>query len=132
MLKIDEARQTAEGAYIFGYPLILMEVTRRRSTPVNQFGHFTKLPDARFDAVVSMSVDTLFSSLWMDLSKEPLILSVPDIERRFYGMPTLDAWTNVFATIGARTTGTEAHNFAFCGPHWQGELPDDVKQARKC
>jgi len=136
MLRLDEVRRIAEDAYIFGYPLILMEATRRRSTgvphpfsflaPVNQFGHFTKLPDARFDAVVSMSIDTLFSSLWMDLSKEPLILSVPDIDGRFYGMPTLDAWTNVFATIGARTTGTEAHNFAFCGPNWQGELPDDV------
>jgi hypothetical protein len=126
MLKLDEAKQIAEEAYIFGYPLILMEVTRKRSTAVNQFGHFTKLPSARFNAVASMSVDTLFSSLWMDLSKEPLIISVPDTDGRFYGMPTLDAWTNVFATIGARTTGTEAHHFAFCGPNWQGELPDGV------
>ena len=56
MMKIEETKQIAEDAYIFGYPLILMEVTRRRSTAVNRFGHFTKLPNARFNAVASMSV----------------------------------------------------------------------------
>jgi hypothetical protein len=80
MLKLDEARQIAEDAYIFGYPIISMEVTRKRSTAVNQFSHFTKLPNARFNAVASMSVDTLFLSLWLDLSKEPLILSVSEID----------------------------------------------------
>ena len=71
-----------------------------------------------------MNVDTLYSFAFLDLSKEPIILSVPDTERPLLPDAVLDAWTNVFASPGKRTTGTKAGNFAIVGPDWTGTLPD--------
>jgi hypothetical protein len=75
-------------------------------------------------------VDTLYSFAWLDLSKEPIVLSVPDTQGRYYMMPLLDAWTNVFASPGKRTTGTKAGNFAITGPGWVGKLPGGVRQIK--
>jgi hypothetical protein len=72
----------------------------------------------------------LYSSAWLDLSKEPMVLSVPDTSGRYYLMPMLDAWTNVFASPGKRTTGTKRGVFAIVGPNWQGQLPKGVKEIR--
>ena len=77
-----------------------------------------------------MNVDTLYSFAWLDLSKEPLILSVPDTHGRYYLMPILDAWTNVIASPGKRTTGTKAGTFGIVGPDWKGALPPGVKELR--
>ena len=77
-----------------------------------------------------MNVDTLYSFAWLDLSKEPIILSVPDTDDRYYLLPVLDAWTNVFASPGKRTTGTKAGHFAIVGPNWKGTLPDGVKELK--
>jgi hypothetical protein len=75
-------------------------------------------------------VDTLYSFAWLDLSKEPIVLSVPDTDDRYYLMPMLDAWSNVFASPGKRTTGTKAGIFAIVGPDWKGTLPDGVKEIK--
>ncbi len=130
----------AEQAYIFGYPLVLMSVTKDvmtatptvkgRKAPLNQFIHLRKFPGPALTEVVSPNVDTLYSVAWLDLTSEPIILSVPDTEGRYYLMPTLDAWTNVFASPGKRTTGTMKGDFAFVGPSWSGLLPAGVKEIR--
>jgi hypothetical protein len=125
-------------AYTFGYPLVLMDDTARSMTsvprpmgqhaPVNQFAHLREFPDATFTDVVSPNADTLYSSVVFDLREEPTVLSLPDSHDRYYLMPMLDAWTNVFASPGKRTTGTGPHELAIVGPHWQGTLPAELER----
>jgi hypothetical protein len=79
---------------------------------------------------VSPNADTLYSTAWLDLAKEPIVLSVPDTNGRYYLMPMLDAWTNVFASPGKRTTGTTKADFAICGPGWKGSVPSGVNELR--
>jgi len=130
----DQAMKTLSAeVFTYGYPLVLMDVTREVMSvkaPVNTFGHKRSFPDATFTDVVSPNADTLYSTAWLDLSNEPMVLSVPDTGGRYYLMPILDAWTNVFASPGKRTTGTKRGVFAIVGPDWQGQLPRGVKEIR--
>ena len=129
---------TAVQAVIYGLPLVMMDLTMKRSTnvkhptgmaaPVNQFAHAPIFPPATFKNVVRANVDTLYSSAFLDISVEPLVLSVPDTNGRYYLLPMLDAWTNVFATPGARTTGTQAKTFVVTGPDWTGKLPAGMQE----
>lgn len=119
--------------FVYAYPLVLMDVTREvmtARTPVNTFSHKRSFPDASFTEVVSPNADTLYSTAWLDLSAEPVILSLPDTHGRYYLMPLMDAWTNVFASPGKRTTGTKRAVFAVTGPKWKGTLPAGVKEIR--
>ena len=105
-------------AVVYGYPLVIMDVTKDKTTnfaspvgfgaPLNEFANVPTFPDSSFKDVVRANVDTLYSSAFLDLSAEPLVMSVPDTNGRYYLMPMLDAWTNVFASPGKRTTGTGA------------------------
>jgi hypothetical protein len=136
----SDVQKIAEEAYIYGYPLVLMDVTKEISTnvatpnengaPLNQFVHKKSFPDANFNAVVSPNADTLYSSAWLDVSKEPVILSLPDTGDRYYLMPMLSAWTDVFASPGSRTNGNGKADFAVVGPAWKGTLPSGVKEIR--
>lgn len=136
----EEAFQLGIEAYVFGYPLVLMDVTKRvmtnvpsatrKAAPVNQFHHAPRFPDHTFKEVVSPNADTLYSIAWLDVSKEPIVLHVPDTAGRYYLMPLLDAWTNVFASPGKRTTGTKEGSFAVVGPGWKGKLPEGVQEVR--
>lgn len=135
----DEAREIAVEAYLYAYPMVLMDVTRKVSTniatagpksgihaPMNQFAHLSAFPDASFTAVVRPNADTLYSSLWFDVSKEPLVINVPDSNGRYHLLPMLDMWTDVFASPGTRTTGNGALAMAIVGPNWKGTLPPGV------
>jgi hypothetical protein len=125
-------------AYVYGFPLVMMDLTKDVSTavptageftaPVNQFSVMTHYPDASFRAVARTGLDTLFAVAWADLDKEPVVLSVPDTKGHYYVIALFDMWTNVFASIGTRTTGTDAANFLITGPGWQGTMPADFKQ----
>ena len=107
-----------------------MDVTRRVMTavskaaagkaPVNQITHLREFPDYTFTDVVSPNADTLYSASWIDVTKEPMVLSVPAAGTRYYLMPLLDGWTNVFASPGTRTTGEGKGDFAITGPGWTG------------
>ncbi|TFG75728.1 MAG: DUF1254 domain-containing protein [Thermodesulfobacteriales bacterium] len=128
----------AQEAYIYFYPLVLMDVTRKQMTnfekwdgkgidaPMNTFGNFRAFPPLDFKTVVRPNFDTMYTSLWMDLTNEPMILTIPDSGGRYYLMPSLDMWTDVFAVPGWRTTGTKEGNFAYAPPGWKGELPEGV------
>ena len=132
----DEA--AAIDAYIYLYPLVTMDITRLQMTnvagtekdtmsaPMNQLYHFRAFPDADFRTVVRPNFDTLYTSLWADMTEGPVIVSVPDSGGRYYMLPMLDMWTDVFAVPGWRTTGTGAGHFAFVPPGWEGELPEGV------
>ncbi len=135
----DEARQIAAEAYLYLYPLVSMDVTRRVTTnvpagqkpgfgPANAFSNFPAFPTADFRAVVRPNFDTLYSSGWVDLTEGPVILTVPDTQGRYYLMPMLDLWSNVFAVPGKRTSGTGAGDFAMVPPGWSGALPVNVER----
>lgn len=141
-VELDSAQvsTTAAEAYVFGYPLVLMKLTRDQMTavgepdglraPVNRFGHMRSYPDASAESPAGPNTDTLYSSAWLDLSGGPMVLSVPDTAGRYYLMPVLDGWTNVFASPGARTTGTGPEQFGIVGPHWRDPLPEGMRRIR--
>jgi hypothetical protein len=126
-LSVVEIRDIAESAYIFAYPLVLLEFTRK-GAPTNVFRHFAEFPSASFRTVVRPNVDTLYSNAWLDLSKEPILLHVPDTGGRYYVMQLMDAWTETLAAPGKRTTGTGEGWFAIVGPDWRGKLPAGVRK----
>lgn len=137
----EEALAIGLEAYVYLYPLVTMEVTRRQMTnlpagqklgfgPMGAFSHARRFPPAGFKAVVRPNFDTLYSSAWLDLTHEPVVVSVPDTHGRFYCLPIYDMWTNAFAVPGARTSGTAAGHFAVVPPGWDGRLPDEVTPVR--
>lgn len=137
----SEVEDIATQAYIFGYPLILMELTKKSMTntiqagqqkaPINQFAHMLTFPDAHFNYIVRPNADTLYSAAWVNLKDEPIILHVPNTKGRYYLMPMLDMYTNVFASPGKRTTGTVAQNFLLMSSEWRTELPEKVRDLEK-
>ncbi len=137
-LKAHEARDAAIEAYIYAYPLVTMEYTRRVMTnvavpegtrgPMGQFVRLREYPNAKFRDVTAPNADTLYTTAWLDVSKEPWIVSLPDMKGRYYLLPMLDGWTNVFQVPGKRTTGTGAQKYAITGPGWKGTLPKGVTE----
>jgi hypothetical protein len=129
----QELQRLAGEVYVFAYPLVLMDVTRQvatAKTPLNTLAHRRTFPDASSKDAPRPNADVLYSSAWLDLSQGPVILSVPDTRGRYYVIPMLDAWTNVFSSPGKRQTGTEKADFAIVGPKWKGTLPDGVAEIR--
>ncbi|MDX2168601.1 MAG: DUF1254 domain-containing protein [Deltaproteobacteria bacterium] len=133
----DLVEDAAVDAYVYAYPLITMEYTRRVSTnvaapeathaPMGQFVRMREYPTAAFRDVTAPNADTLYTVAWLDVSKEPWIVSIPDMKGRYFLLPMLDAWTNVFQVPGKRTTGTGPQKYAITPPGWHGTLPAGVK-----
>ena len=133
----QEAHAIGVEAYVYFYPLVTMDLTRRQLTnggpeaspiqgPMNTFVNIGAYPTADMKVVVRPNFDTLYSSAWLDLTKEPVIVSAPDTGGRYYLLPMLDMWTDVFASPGWRTTGTRAANFLVAPPGWTGSVPEGV------
>ena len=138
--KEKEGLEAGVQAVVYGLPLVIMDITMKKSinverpvgtfAPANQFAHLREFPNAAFKDVVRANVDTLYSSAFLDLTKEPIVLSVPDTHGRYYLLPMLDMWTNIFASPGKRTTGTKPGNFAITGPGWTGTLPAGMQELK--
>ena len=133
----QEAHAIGVDAYLYLYPLVTMEITRRVSInaepgkevgkgPMNLFNNVPTYPPADFKAVVRPNFDTLYSSAWLDLTAEPMVVSAPDTDGRYYLLPMLDMWTDVFASPGWRTTGTKAASFLLTPPGWSGAAPAEM------
>lgn len=135
----QQAFEIGTEAYWYFYPLITMDLTRRQTTnlpagqkpgfgPMNTFSHIRAYPDANFRAVVRPNFDTLYSSAWLDLTAEPIIVSIPDTAGRYYLLPILDMWTDVIAAPGWRTSGTGVQKYAIVAPGWAGSIPEGVER----
>jgi hypothetical protein len=128
----------ATDAYIYGYPLVTMEMTRRVITnvakpegthaPMGQLIKLREYPNASFRDVTAPNADTLYTTAFFDVGSEPWVLSIPDMKDRYYLFPILDGWTTVFQVPGKRTTGTGAQTYAITGPGWKGTIPAGVKE----
>ncbi|GAA2112762.1 DUF1254 domain-containing protein [Kitasatospora saccharophila] len=137
----DDLRTLAHEAYVYLYPLVTMDVTRRQAVsappgdkplfgPPNEFHHLREFPPAEFRSVVRPNFDTLYSSAWLDLTAGPVALHVSDTGGRYFMVPLLDMWTDVFATLGPRTTGSGDQDYLVVGPDHEGELPAAARVLR--
>ena len=133
--------KTATAALVFGMPCVLMDITRKKLTnyeipvdgkeaPINQFTISSQFPNAKLREVVRPNADTYYNIAMLDLSSDAMVLSLPNTNGRYYLMPMLDAWTNVFSSPGKRTTGTAAGIYLISGPKWAGTVPNGVKQIK--
>jgi hypothetical protein len=137
----QEALAIATDAYLYFYPLVTMDVTRKQLTnvepgkglggPMNSFANISTFPTADIRAVVRPNFDTLYSSAYLDMTKEPVVVSVPDTAGRYYLIPMLDMWTDVFASPGWRTTGTQAGNFLIVPLNWRPDLRERIVEEFK-
>lgn len=131
----EDIEALAGEAFTYFYPLVTMDVTRAQLTDdsrrighgtPNTFVHVAEFPTADFREVVRPNFDTLYSSAWLDLTDGPLVIHIPDSGGRYYLLPMLDMWTDVFTVPGKRTSGTEAQDWLVAPPGWTGEVPDGV------
>lgn len=131
--RVDTAEsRLASEIWVYAFPLVLTDVTREVESAgvgVNTFKHRRTVPDAAANTT-NPNADFLYSQAWLDLSKGPVILSVPDTKGRYYLLALLDAYTNVAGSIGKRTTGTEARKFAILGPNYKGPVPEGTSEVR--
>ena len=136
---LDETAALVQEAYVYLYPLILMDVTRLQLTnsdprvnpqagPENTFAQLRTFPPADLRAVVRPNFDTLYSSAWLDLTRGPVIVSTADTGGRYFMLPMIDMWSDVFAVPGKRTNGTGAGTFVLGPPGWMGSLPANVER----
>lgn len=118
-------------AYLYGYPLVMMETTRVHSGqyigPENQLRLVRQFPDANFKDVVRPNVDTLYTTAFISMKEGPWVFEMPANTTRYELMPFMDAWTNVFASPGTRTSGQTAATYLLAGPEWQGEVPHGMR-----
>ena len=135
-----EAQAIAEDAYIYGYSLISVEMSRKVITnvetptttraPMGQFANLREYPTAAYRDVTAPNADTLYSNAFVDVAEEPWIISWPDMGERYYVWELYDAWVPVFFDPGSRTTGQKAQTYAITGPGWTGTLPDGVEEVK--
>ncbi len=127
-------------SFVYGYPMVVMDVTRDVLTaasapnadgtaaPINQLAKMPHYVSPHFTNVVRISLNSLWTTGWLDLDREPMVLSVPDTGGRYYVFSVMNMWTDVFASIGKRTTGTRRGAFLIAGPKWSGTAPTDIRQ----
>lgn len=137
---VDEVRQTALDAYIYGYSLITTEVTRLQMSnvpkleglrgPMNSFVNVKRYPPGDYRGVSAPNADTLYSLAWVDVGPEPIVFSHPDMGKRYFLFPMYSLWMPVVESPGSRTTGEKAGNFLITGPGWQGTVPAGMKQIK--
>lgn len=140
LFKSNPKHDIVEEAYIYGYPLVTLDMVRKQQTnvsmpdeahaPMGQIIKLRKYPAVDNRAAAAPNAETLYTMLWVDVSKEPYVFSIPDMGSRFYIMPFLSGFNEVFFVAGTRATGQAAQTYAITGPGWSGTLPDSIKQVK--
>lgn len=137
-ISAEETEAIAEEAYIYAYPMLenyktlfvtfLWEASPAYEGPFNILRHSAELRGPEYTAVIRPNTDTYYSSVGMDLRREPMVLSVPAItDNRYYSFQLIDMYTHNFGYIGTRTTGFDAGNYLIAGPSWDGATPDGIE-----
>ena len=134
----ESVLSTAVDAYIYGYPLAIMDMTRRQLTnvatagptraPMGQLLRLRSYPAVDDHSVPAPNADTLYTYSWLDVWKEPMVLTIPDMDNRYFMMPMLSGWTDVLQAPGTRTTGQRPQSYVITGPRWSGALPAGVTE----
>jgi hypothetical protein len=127
-------------AYIYGYPLVTFDMARRQQTnvavpdaehaPMGQMIKMRSYPAVDIHCCAAPNADTLYTEAWLDVGSEPWVFSIPEMGDRYYIMPMLDGWSEIFEVAGSRTTGGKAQTYAITGPGWSGTLPQGVREVR--
>ncbi len=136
---VQEAQQIAKEAYIYGNPMVdnyrivyayFMDTEGPEyKAPFNTLKNIPRVYTPEDKAVQSPNSDTPYSMLGMDLRTEPMVLTVPKIEKnRYFSIQLVDAYTANFDYIGSRTTGNDGGTFLVAGPRWNGEIPEGVEK----
>jgi hypothetical protein len=137
---VMEAIGIAVDAYVYGYPLVTFDMVRRQQTnvarpdaehaPMGQVIKMRTYPAVDNHCCAAPNADTLYTIVWLDVSKEPWVFSIPDMGDRYYIMPMLDGFSEVFFVASARTTGGKPQTYAITGPGWSGTLLQGVTQVK--
>ncbi|MEY8144588.1 DUF1254 domain-containing protein [Falsihalocynthiibacter sp. CO-5D18] len=135
-----EALEIAVDAYIYGYPLVTFDMVRQQQTnvvkadgehaPMGQMNLMRSYPAVDNHCCAAPNADTLYTMAWLDVSTEPWVFSIPDMADRYYLMPFLDGWSEVFAVASQPLNGGAPQSYAITGPSWSGELPDGITQMK--
>ena len=136
---IREAKAIAEEGFIYGLPIVMnYEVMYEYSVdknsgqykaPFNQIKNEARVYTYKDTAVITPNSDTPYSLLWLDLRAEPIVLSVPAVDKsRYYSVMLCDGNTFNYGYIGSRATGSEAGDYLVVGPNWQGATPPGIKK----
>ncbi|MEQ9561588.1 MAG: DUF1254 domain-containing protein, partial [Woeseiaceae bacterium] len=134
-----EARAIAKEAYIYGYPLVdsyriqyayfVDKNDNSYKAPWNQIKNIPEVYTPADTAIQTPNSDTPYSFVGLDLRAEPIVITVPAIEKnRYYSIQFIDAYTFNFAYVGSRATGNDAGSFLIAGPNWKGEKPAGIKE----
>ena len=138
-----EARAIAKEAYIYGFPIVdnyriqhtywMDKTNPEYKGPFNQIWNAAKLFTPADKAIQTPNSDTLYSFIGADLRAEPLVLTVPVIEKeRYFSVQLIDYYTFNFDYIGTRTTGNGGGSFLLAGPGWKGDAPKGIKKVFRC
>ncbi len=136
---IAETKAIAEEGFIYGLPLVMNYAVMNEfvidknsgqyKAPFNTINNEARVFTYKDTAVVTPNSDTPYSMLWLDLRAEPMVISVPAVEkRRYYSVQLVDGNTYNYGYIGSRATGKEAGDYLVVGPDWKGETPAGIKK----
>ncbi|MGQ3215214.1 DUF1254 domain-containing protein [Shinella sp.] len=134
-----EAKGIAEEGFIYGLPLVMNYAVMQEfavdrnsgqfKAPFNEINNMHQVASPEDTAIITPNSDTPYSILWLDLRAEPMVISVPTVEKgRYYSVQLVDGNTYNFGYIGTRATGSEPGDYLVVGPDWKGEKPDGIKQ----
>jgi hypothetical protein len=139
----DEARQIAEEAFIYGFPMVMNygtmyeyfvdKASLQYKCPFNEIYNTARVFTPKDTAIVTPNSDTPYSFIGADLRAEPIVISVPEIEKgRYYSVQLVDMYTFNYGYIGSRATGNGAGTYMIAGPNWTGETPSGIKKVFRC
>ena len=135
----DQAKEIAEEAYIYAYPMLdhykmmfamaIYPESGAYEAPFNTLINKSALLGPEHTVIVRPNNDTFYSAIWLDLTSEPIVLKVPEVkDNRYYSFQIIDMYTHNIDYIGTRATGFDAGSYLFVGPDWNGEKPKGIKK----